>query len=67
MYEFHPANPHDHFVRRTFDVVDHAKVLLVSLLPAALLTEIDLQSLQPTKETFLSADEGENQIGRAHV
>ena len=62
MYEFHPVNPHDHFVRRTFDVVDHAKVLLVSLLPAALLTEIDLQSLRPTKETFLSADEGENRL-----
>lgn len=62
MFEFHPANPHDHFVRRTFDVLAHARALLRRHLPPSLLAEIDLSTLAATKETFLAPDEHENRL-----
>jgi predicted transposase YdaD len=62
MNEFHPNNPHDHFVRRTFDVADHTRALLKANLPPELLAGIRLDTLQPAKETFLSADEHEKRL-----
>ena len=62
MFEFTPANPHDHFVRRTFDVLAHARALLKRRLPPTILAEIDLETLAATKETFLAADEHENRL-----
>ena len=53
---------HDHFVRRTFDVVDHARALLKANLSPELLAGIRLDTLQPAKETFLSADEHEKRL-----
>ncbi|MEY2726639.1 MAG: hypothetical protein RLZZ458_2506 [Planctomycetota bacterium] len=62
MNKFHPNSPHDHFVRRTFDVVDHARALLKANLSPELLAGIRLDTLQPAKETFLSADEHEKRL-----
>ena len=62
MFEFFPQNPHDHFVRRTFDVTAHTRLLLSRRLSPALLAEIDLDTLTATKETFLTADEHENRV-----
>ena len=62
MFEFYPQNPHDHFVRRTFDVTAHARVLLKSRLSPGVLAELNLDTLTATKETFLGADEHENRL-----
>ncbi|MFO0060320.1 MAG: Rpn family recombination-promoting nuclease/putative transposase [Planctomyces sp.] len=62
MFEFHPANPHDHFFRRTFDVLPNARALLKSQLPAELVAKLDLQSIQPAKETFLTATDNESRL-----
>ena len=62
MFEFHPANPHDHFFRRTFEVLPNARVLLKSQLPAELVAKLDLQSIQPAKETFLTATDNESRL-----
>ena len=62
MLEFHPANPHDHFFRRTFDVLPHARALLKSQLPAELAAKLDLRSIRPAKETFLTADDNESRL-----
>jgi len=62
MFEFYPKNPHDHFVRRTFDVTAHARVLLKSRLSPGVLAELNLDTLTATKETFLGADEHENRL-----
>jgi predicted transposase/invertase (TIGR01784 family) len=62
MFEFYPKNPHDHFVRRTFDVTAHACVLLKSRLSPGVLAALNLDTLTATKETFLGADEHENRL-----
>jgi predicted transposase YdaD len=59
---FHPINPHDHFARRTFDVVDHTRALLRTQLPPELLSNLRLDTLQHTRESFLSASENEKRI-----
>ncbi|MGV2335655.1 MAG UNVERIFIED_CONTAM: Rpn family recombination-promoting nuclease/putative transposase [Planctomycetaceae bacterium] len=58
----HPTNPHDHFARRTFDVVDHTRALLRTQLPPELLAKLRLDTLQHTRETFLSSGENEKRI-----
>ncbi|MGV2337075.1 MAG UNVERIFIED_CONTAM: Rpn family recombination-promoting nuclease/putative transposase [Planctomycetaceae bacterium] len=62
MNQYHPINPHDHFARRTFDVVDHTRALLRTQLPPELLTKLRLDTLQHTRETFLSSGENEKRI-----
>ncbi|MEY3225526.1 MAG: hypothetical protein RLZZ536_145 [Planctomycetota bacterium] len=62
MNEFHPQNPHDHFFRRTFDVLENARALLKLQLPATLYERLDPDSIQPARETFLAADEHENRL-----
>jgi hypothetical protein len=62
MNDFHPRSPHDHFFRRTFDVVEHTRALLKAKLERQLLKKIRLDTLQPAKETFLSADEHEKRL-----
>jgi predicted transposase/invertase (TIGR01784 family) len=62
MNDAFPINPHDHFFRRTFDVVANTRALLEARLPQHLLAELRLESLQPTKETFLSASEHEKRL-----
>jgi len=62
MNKFHPNSPHDHFFRRTFDVVDHTRALLKAKLRPELLKRLLLDTLQPAKETFLSADEHEKRL-----
>jgi predicted transposase YdaD len=62
MNQSHPINPHDHFARRTFDVVDHTRALLRTQLPPELLTKLRLDTLQHTRETFLSSGENEKRI-----
>ena len=57
MNTFTPINPHDHFFRRTFDVVANTHALLSHKLPADVLRQIRLESLQPAKETFLNPGE----------
>lgn len=62
MFEFHPANPHDHFFRRTFDVLSNARALLRSQLPAELAARLDLQSIRPARDTFLSSSDNESRL-----
>ncbi|MFM7057213.1 MAG: Rpn family recombination-promoting nuclease/putative transposase, partial [Planctomycetota bacterium] len=62
MNDSHPTNPHDHFVRRTFDVVDHTRSLLKTWLPAPILTDLRLETLEPCRETFLGAHEHEKRV-----
>jgi len=62
MNEFHPTNPHDHFVRRTFDVVDHTRFLLKIHLPSQILHNLRLETLEPAQETFLGANEHEKRL-----
>jgi predicted transposase YdaD len=67
MIDFHPGNPHDHFFRRTFDVLENARALLKSQLPAHLFKKLDPNSIQPAKETFLAADEYENRLDQLYT
>ena len=62
MNQFHPTNPHDHFFRRTFEVVHHARALLKAKLPQDVLAGLRLESLAPTKETFLGGSEHEKRL-----
>jgi predicted transposase/invertase (TIGR01784 family) len=62
MNDSHPTNPHDHFVRRTFDVVDHTRSLLKTYLPASILNNLRLESLEPCRETFLGSNEHEKRL-----
>lgn len=62
MNTFIPANPHDHFFRRTFDVVANTHALLSHKLPTDVLRHIRLESLQPAKETFLNVGEQEKRL-----
>jgi hypothetical protein len=52
--QLHAVNPHDHFARCTFDVVVHTRALLRTPLPTELLTNLRLDTLQRTRESFLS-------------
>lgn len=62
MSTFHPPNPHDHFFRRTFDVLENLRALLKSQLPVGLLAQLDLNSIQPAKDTFLGSEEHEKRL-----
>jgi predicted transposase/invertase (TIGR01784 family) len=62
MNRFHPTNPHDQFFRRTFEVVHYTRALLKAKLPEDLLAGLRLESLAPTKETFLAASEQEKRL-----
>lgn len=62
MNHYHPTNPHDHFVRRTFDVADHTRALLKTYLPASILCNLRLETLEPCRETFLGAHEHEKRL-----
>jgi hypothetical protein len=62
MSDFHPAHPHDHFFRRTFDVLENLRALLRTQLPAGLLARLDLNSIQPAKDTFVGSEEHEKRL-----
>ncbi len=67
MNEFHPGTPHDHFFRRTFDVLENARALLKSQLPGTLFKKLDPNSIQSAKETFLAADEYESRLDQLYT
>ena len=62
MSDFHPEHPHDHFFRRTFDVLENLRALLRTQLPAGLLARLDLNSIQPAKDTFVGSEEHEKRL-----
>jgi predicted transposase YdaD len=62
MHDYHPTNPHDHFVRRTFDVAENTRALVKMYLPASILCNLRLETLEPCRETFLGANEHEKRL-----
>jgi predicted transposase/invertase (TIGR01784 family) len=46
-------NPHDLFARRLFSKTENMRSLISWRLPAEVLSELDLTSLQPSKESFI--------------
>lgn len=63
----YPGTPRDHFFCRTFDVLENARALLKSQLPAHLFKKLDPNLIQPAKETFLVADEYEKRLGQFYT
>ncbi len=48
------ANPHDRFIRHFLGEVEQVRELIAWQLPAEVIDELDLTSIEPTKQTFVN-------------
>ncbi|QDV14107.1 putative transposase [Rosistilla oblonga] len=53
-------NPHDRFIRHFLAEIDHVRELITWQLPAAVVDELDLTSIQPAKQSFVNKTLREN-------
>jgi len=47
MNNYHPTSPHDHFVRRTFDVAENTRALVKMYLLVHILDNLRRETLEP--------------------